>query len=295
MAFGPVFALAVMGLVLSSLAMLRRARGEQQALLQLRETARVAADEAQRRQAAESLLHQVQRTESLGQVAVGAVHDLNNVLNVVVGNLELMRGRSNDPWFSKRADEALGAARLAENLLGSLMAFATRRPLAPMAVDVDALLHNMGDMLRRALAPEVALELSLAAADARADVDPVQVELAVLNMVLNARDARPADGRVTVATATVRLDGEPDGLVGDFVAVAVEDKGQGMAAAVLARAFEPFFTTKSPGRGVGLGLAQIRAMAKRHGGSVAIATEVGRGTRVTLYLPHSARTAAPSA
>jgi signal transduction histidine kinase len=131
LAFGPVFALAVVGLVLTSLAWLRRARGEQGALLQLGEAAQHAVVESQRRAAAEAMLERVQRTESLSQVALGAVHDLNNLLNVVAGNLELLRSRSGDPWHLKRIDEALAAAQRGEKLLGALLAFATRRPAAP--------------------------------------------------------------------------------------------------------------------------------------------------------------------
>jgi signal transduction histidine kinase len=284
-AFGPVFALTIVGLVCTSIAMVRRGWGEQRALMQLRDAAQAAQDESQRRLALEQQLRQAQRMEILGQVAIGGAHDLNNVLNVVIGNLEMLRPRCDDPWRLKRVDEALAAALLGEKVIGSIMSFARGQAAARKIIDVNALLRGIEGMLRHALGAEARLEMMLAAGDCRIDADAVQLELAALNMVLNARDSRPADGVVRIASANIRLDGRPDGLVGDFVAVTVTDKGLGMPPDVLARAFEPFFTTKAPGRGSGLGLSQIHGFAKQHGGTAAIASEAGKGTTVTLYLP----------
>lgn len=236
-------------------------------------------------------LQQSQRMEAIGQLTGGVAHDFNNLLTVVMGNAELLAELEADhPQLRQLAESIVGAAQRGADLTRGLLAFARKQALDPKSVDVNALLASIDPMLRRTLGEHIEIELIRAAGLWPALVDPGQLENALLNLCLNARDAMPGGGRLTLETANVRLDAEyaqrhVDVTPGPYVMVAVSDSGIGIASENLRRVFEPFYTTKEKGKGTGLGLAMVYGFVKQSAGHVAIYSEVGQGTSVKLYLP----------
>jgi PAS domain S-box-containing protein len=237
----------------------------------------------------EERLRQSQRLEAVGQLTGGVAHDFNNLLTVIQGNIELLQeGLSGDA--AARADAALTAARRGADLTARLLAFARRQSLAPRVVDVNILVANMIELLHRTLGEGLDIRVVPDEDVWNCEADPRQLEAALLNLAINARDAMEGRGTVVIETGNAVLDAgyaarQPEVEPGEYVMVAVTDAGCGIAADDLARVFEPFFTTKEPGRGTGLGLSMIYGFVKQSGGHVRIYSEVGEGTTVKIYLP----------
>ena len=243
---------------------------------------------------AQARLHHAQKMEAVGQLTGGVAHDFNNLLTVITGALDLIQRRPADADRRERMiDAALGAARRGERLTHQLLAFSRRQALKPEPVLVDALLAESEPLLRRALGEAVAFELKAAAPDAVAMIDQGQFDAAIMNLLVNARDAMPLGGAICVETQACELaeDQVQDIAPGSYVRVVVRDDGIGMEPDVLARVFEPFFTTKGIGKGTGLGLSQVYGFAHQSGGGVAIETAPGKGAAVSLYLPRCAAAA----
>ncbi|MDB5821160.1 MAG: hypothetical protein JWQ11_4800, partial [Rhizobacter sp.] len=273
------------------------------ALIRLNETLeqRVAAAVADRTQTqtrlqrTEDALRQAQKMEAIGQLTGGIAHDFNNLLAGITGSLEMLQrrvaaGRASEA--QKYIDAAGRSASRAAALTHRLLAFARRQALDVKPADLGAVVHSMEELLRRTLGVTVVLEVATDPDLWRAVTDANQFENALLNLVLNARDAMPSGGHLTVETSNTRLDAsyvaEHDGLeAGDYVVLSVSDTGRGMSASEMSKAFEPFFTTKPIGQGTGLGLSMIYGFAKQSGGHVRIHSEEGRGTTVKLFLPRS--------
>jgi signal transduction histidine kinase/CheY-like chemotaxis protein len=248
--------------------------------------------EMRQREKAEDALRQAQKMEAVGQLTSGLAHDFNNLLTGVLGNIELAASRTREPGVERLLQAASRSATRGARLTQQLLAFGRRQHLRARTVDVNALIRGMEDMLARTIGPMVAIELELSPSAWPAFVDPTQIEIAVVNLAINSRDAMPRGGVLTIGTENVSSDaaGRPSDLAeeGDFVMISVTDTGTGMDAATVARAFEPFYTTKEVGKGTGLGLSQVYGLAKQSGGGVRIESELGRGTTVRLYLPRSA-------
>lgn len=246
-------------------------------------------------QATEMALRQAQKMEALGQLTGGIAHDFNNLLTVILGNLEMLEGQLTTPLQRELASEALEAADLGARLTARLLAFSRRSLLEPEIVNLNSFVLGLTEMLHRTLGATIYLSNTLAPQLWSTRVDPSQVESAIVNLAVNARDAMPEGGRLIIETANARVEPgqseELDGLApGDYVRLSVSDTGAGMPERVRERAFEPFFTTKPQGRGTGLGLSMIYGFAKQSGGHSAIYSEAGRGTTVSIYLPrHQAK------
>lgn len=238
-------------------------------------------------------LRQGQKMEAIGQLTGGMAHDFNNILQVVQSNLELLREDvRNDPAASARLANALAGTQRGARLTQQLLAFARRQPLAPLPVDVGRLVRDMADLLRHSLGERVVVELDLAPDAWNTKIDLGQLENAILNLAINARDAMAGGGTVRVAVANATLDRNyatlhPDAAPGAYVVVSVTDTGTGMPPEVVARAFDPFFTTKRDDKGTGLGLSMVYGFARQSGGHVRIDSEPGRGTSVKMYLPRT--------
>jgi signal transduction histidine kinase len=245
--------------------------------------------EAEERQAAEAQLRQVQKMEAVGQLTGGIAHDFNNMLAVVVGGIDLARRRLNGPRREVMAHltNAMEGATRAAALTRRLLSFARSEPLLPERVDSSDLVAAMSDLLDRTLGERIHVEVDLAADAWPTYVDAHQLENAIVNLAVNARDAMDATGIMRIATANVALQANEVGDIraGEYVRISVTDTGCGMEPEVLERAFEPFFTTKPVGKGTGLGLSQIFGFAHQSGGEVGIDSEVGKGTTVSIYLP----------
>jgi signal transduction histidine kinase/ActR/RegA family two-component response regulator len=244
------------------------------------------------RERAEAALRQAQRIEAVGQLTGGVAHDFNNLLTVLLGNIDLIENSgANDPRTADRLVAMRGAAERGAQLTAQLLAFARQQPLLPRRVDVNAVVSGMEGLMQSALGRTVRIIKRLDPALWAALVDPTQIELVILNLAINARDAMPAGGELTIETGNARLPAprQPDALpAGDYVTIRVHDTGIGMTADVLAKAFEPFFTTKPVGLGSGLGLSQVFGTARQSGGDVTIESTPGQGTTVTLHLPRAA-------
>jgi DNA-binding response OmpR family regulator len=241
------------------------------------------------RQKAEAALVQAQKMEAIGHLTGGIAHDFNNLLTAVIGNLDLIRARATDARALRQAENAFRAAERGSKLTAQLLAFSRTQKLATRPTDVNALISGMMELLNQSLGPsvEVRTELNSDIGPALADVN--QLELAILNLAINARDAMPQGGTVTIATTeTSAADGEGDLVAGRYVTIDVSDNGSGMPPHIVARAFDPFFTTKPPGKGTGLGLAQVYGITKQCGGDARIASIAGRGTTVSLWFKRSA-------
>lgn len=248
---------------------------------------RVGAALVEKAQAEAELMH-AQRMEAVGRLTGGVAHDFNNLLTVVIGALDIIL-RTEDPAKRQKLGEAaLAAARRGERLTHQLLAFSRRQALRPEAVDLNSLIREGEPLLRRAVGEAIEFRLKLRRGGARVSVDPAQFEAALLNLVVNARDALDdKPGRITVQTLSCKV--RPDQVrelpQGEYVCVAVSDNGEGMSPEVMGRVFEPFFTTKSVGKGTGLGLSQVYGFARQSGGGVHISSTPGRGTEIRLYLP----------
>ena len=242
---------------------------------------------------AEEALRQAQKMEAVGQLTGGIAHDFNNLLTGIMGSLEVIQrrvaaGRPAD--LDRYVTAAMSSAQRAGALTQRLLAFARRQPLDPRRVEANRLVSGMDDLLRRTLGPSVTLEMVLAGGLWPTLCDPNQLEGAILNLAINARDAMPDGGRLTLETCNASLDdayvrSQGDVRAGQYVAISVTDTGTGMTPEVIAKAFDPFFTTKPTGQGTGLGLSMLYGFVKQSEGHVRIYSEVGRGTTFKLYLP----------
>jgi len=248
-------------------------------------------EEAREREAAEAQLRQVQKMEAVGQLTGGIAHDFNNMLAVVVGGIDLALRRLNGPRreVTMHLNNAMEGATRAAALTRRLLSFARSEPLLPERVDSKELIGGMSDLLDRTLGEQVRVEVDLAHGTWPTYVDPHQLENAILNLAVNARDAMEGRGLMRISTENVKLAANQVGDIqaGDYVKISVTDTGCGMEPDVLERAFEPFFTTKPVGKGTGLGLSQIFGFAHQSGGEVGIESQVGRGTTVSIYLPRT--------
>jgi PAS domain S-box-containing protein len=235
-------------------------------------------------------LFRSQKMEAVGQLTGGLAHDFNNILAIILGNVELLRAYlPHDPYADEIIDTVLRATLHGRDLTGHLLAFSRRRLLHPQPVDVNGIIDSIVRLLGRTLGATVRITTEPDPDAGIAFVDPAALEAAVLNVALNARDAMPNGGSLTIRTSRVEITTRPaagDELEpGAYAALALQDTGGGMAPEVIARVFEPFFTTKTGGRGTGLGLSMVYGFAKQSGGTVTIASEPGRGTTVTIFLP----------
>jgi signal transduction histidine kinase len=248
--------------------------------------------EAAEREAAEAQLRQVQKMEAVGQLTGGIAHDFNNMLAVVVGGIDLARRRLNGPRREILAhlNNAMEGATRAAALTRRLLSFARSEPLLPERVEPVGLIQGMSDLLDRTLGERVRVRVQLAPDTWPVYVDPHQLENAIVNLAVNARDAMDAAGRLTISSSNVKVSANEVGDIrpGEYVRIAVTDTGCGMPPEVKERAFEPFFTTKPVGKGTGLGLSQIFGFAHQSGGEAGIESEVGKGTTVSLYIPRTA-------
>jgi PAS domain S-box-containing protein len=246
--------------------------------------------ETAERERTEAALLQARKMEAIGQLVSGLAHDFNNLLAAILGNLELIEMRLPDDHLLKLVQAAARSARHGAKLNEQLLAFSRKQHLSPKAVDLNELTVGTQDLLRRSLGGTVEVTTRLAPDLWPAFVDPHQLELVILNLAINARDAMPDGGRVVVETRNVKAserDRPAELPAGDFVLVSVSDTGTGMSPEVLTRACEPFFTTKEPGKGSGLGLAQVYGLAQQSGGGLRITSTPGQGTTVGVYLPRS--------
>jgi len=247
--------------------------------------------EAAEREAAEAQLRQVQKMEAVGQLTGGIAHDFNNMLAVVVGGIDLALRRLNGPRreVMMHLNNAMEGATRAAALTRRLLSFARSEPLLPERVDTTELISGMSDLLDRTLGERIRIDLETEPDAWPTYVDPHQLENAIVNLAVNARDAMDGQGQMRIATENVQLAANQVGDVraGDYVKVSVSDTGCGMPPDVLERAFEPFFTTKPVGKGTGLGLSQIFGFAHESGGEVGIESKVGKGTVVSIYLPRT--------
>jgi signal transduction histidine kinase len=249
-------------------------------------------NEIETREKAESQLRQVQKMEAVGQLTGGIAHDFNNMLAVIISAMnlaqrKLARGEHDVQSFVEAAADA--AARAA-NLTARLLAFSRQQPLAPQIVDANRLVTGMSDLLRRTLGDAIEIETVQAGGLWKTHADPSQVENAIINLAVNARDAMDEKGKLTIETANCYLDEayaatHPEVKAGQYVMIAVTDSGSGMPADIVAKAFEPFFTTKPAAKGTGLGLSQVFGFVKQSGGHVKIYSELGEGTTIKIYLP----------
>ena len=242
------------------------------------------------REKAEAALAQAQKMEAVGQLTGGVAHDFNNLLTAVLGSLQMISKRTDDAELRRFADNARRAAERGARLTQQLLAFSRRQRLTPEPVDVPRLVAEIRDLLTRAVGATVTLETQLAEGLPAAFVDPTQMELVLLNLAINARDAMPEGGVLTIAgfeVQSVPLELAEDLGAGGYVAIAVTDTGGGMSPQIQERAFEPFFTTKEQGKGTGLGLSQVYGFVRQSGGAVKLRSAVGQGTTVTLYLPRA--------
>jgi signal transduction histidine kinase/CheY-like chemotaxis protein len=252
-----------------------------------------------RRAQSEAVLRESQKMQAIGQLTGGIAHDFNNLLTVIQGNLELARLKleEHNPLVSY-VERALWAAQRGGTLTSQLLAFARKQPLAPAPIDLSASLPDLVPLLRRTLGEHIDVRFVDSDGLWPAMADPAQLESAVLNLALNARDAMPGGGRLTIELANKVLDAEyarahVEVVPGDYVMVAVSDTGHGMTPDIVARVFEPFFTTKTEGRGTGLGLAMVFGFVKQSGGHVKVYSEPDEGTSVKLYLPRAPGGVAP--
>ncbi|CCJ06998.1 Two-component sensor hybrid histidine kinase [Methylocystis sp. SC2] len=258
----------------------------------LRIALKQAADESERRERVEGQLRQSQKMQAVGQLTGGLAHDFNNMLAVIVGCLNLLKRTMARGEVDKDGliDKAMECVDRAAALTHRLLAFSRQQPLAPQTVDANKLVGGMAEMIRRTLGEAVNVETVLASGVWRIHVDPNQLESALLNLAVNARDAMNDEGKVTIETSNAYIDDHyarehAEVKEGQYVLVAVSDTGAGMPPEVIAKAFEPFFTTKGPGKGTGLGLSQVFGFVKQSGGHIKIYSELGQGTTVKIYLP----------
>lgn len=256
---------------------------------QLERAHRTVLEEIEQRERAEEALRQVRKMEMIGQLTGGVAHDFNNLLMAVMGNLELLRKQLSDERLARLADGALRGARRGASLTQRLLAFARQQDLKTEPTHLSRLIRGMTDLLERSVGTRIELNFELSDPLPLALADANQVELALLNLVVNARDAMPNGGTVTIRAEAARAAGEADLAPGEYVCVSVSDTGYGMNATTLAKAMEPFFTTKEVGKGTGLGLSMAHGLALQLKGALRLESTVGRGTRAELWLPVTAQ------
>jgi len=252
--------------------------------------------EINRRAAAEEALRQSQKLDAIGHLTGGVAHDFNNLLTIIIGNLEAAQ-RQLESWtdgaqikLSRRLENAMHGAQRAATLTKRLLAFSRQQPLNPALLDVNRVLNGLSDFLRRALGEDVSLEIVGGGGVWPVEADAAELEAAILNLAVNARDAMPEGGKLTIEASNSYLDDNycrqnADVQPGQYVQIGVTDTGSGMGKDVIERAFEPFFTTKESGQGTGLGLSQVYGFVKQSGGHVKIYSEAGEGTTIKIYLP----------
>ena len=269
-------------------------RGIAERTTELAATNRQLSTQIEERERVEATLRQMQRLEAIGQLTSGVAHDFNNLLTVILGNVDLVARAAADAKMDEKTRQRLGymrtAAERGATLTAQLLAFSRRQRLEARPIDLNDTVIGMRDLLQSSMGGSVRLEARLRPDLWPALVDPTQIELIILNLAINARDAMEVGGSLVVSTDNVTL-GRParaeEPAPGDYVLIAVTDSGSGMTPEVRDRAFEPFFTTKAIGKGSGLGLPQVYGFAKQSGGGVAIETELGEGTSVRVYLPRA--------
>jgi signal transduction histidine kinase/CheY-like chemotaxis protein len=265
---------------------------------QLLEAKAALALEGKHRREAEEMLRQSQKMEAIGQLTGGVAHDFNNLLTVILGNLDVAassvqaRGDKTRQRLARVVDNAANAARRAKTLTQRLLAFSRRQPLDPKPTDVNRLLDGMSDFFQRTLGVNIELELVSATGLWAVEVDRSQMESAILNLVVNAKDAMAGTGKLTIETSNSFIDElyskqNAQIPVGQYVQIAVTDTGSGMPKEIQEKAFDPFFTTKEPGQGTGLGLSQVYGFVRQSGGHVKIYSEEGQGTTIRILLPRS--------
>lgn len=242
----------------------------------------------------EERLRHAAKMEAVGRLTAGIAHDFNNLLTVVLGNLETVQRKTGlaESARDRALDNATHGARRAALLTERLLAFARRKPLEPRALDVNEVVSGMSDLLQRTLGEHIQIRTALCSAPWLIEADPIELEAAILNLVVNARDAMPEGGTLVVETANVELDSayvaaNPDVISGPHTRISVADSGTGITADVLRKVFEPFFTTKPDGRGTGLGLSQAYGFVKQSGGHIKLYSEPGIGTTANLYFPRT--------
>ncbi len=255
----------------------------------LAESGKRLAVEMAEREKTEATLRQAQKLQAVGQLAGGVAHDFNNLLTAILAALELLRARlpAGQEGLVRLLDTALGAAERGGRLTGQLLAFSRRQQLLPVPTDLNMTVIALSNLLGSTLGRSIRIQTDLVQDLWPAMVDPSQVEAAIINLAINARDAMPEGGVLTIATRNIPLDVGGSLLPGDYVAVRMADTGTGMTPELIAHVYEPFFTTKEPGRGSGLGLSQVHGLAVQSGGDVRIESKLGEGTTVTLLLPRA--------
>ena len=233
-------------------------------------------------------LHQAKKMEAIGRLTAGIVHDFNNLLTAILGNLDMLKSRTTESGSLKLLVNVVQAAERGERLTRQLLAFAHKQQILPQAVDLNQVFDDMNDLLQTSIGSTIVIATRKAPGLRPALVDPSQIEFVLLNLAINARDAMPSGGTLTIETANVTLGGSDDPAelpAGDYVVVSVRDTGTGMSDEVRAKAFEPFFTTKASGKGSGLGLSMALVVARQSGGDVRITSHEGEGTSIEVYLP----------
>ena len=252
-------------------------------------------DEAERREAAEVALRQAQRLEAMGQLTGGVAHDFNNLLMIVSGSVQRLRRELTDQKYTRYLDMITNATQRGESLTRQLLTFSRRQTLTPSVIDLCQRLPELKELLNRSLRGDIETEVLVPNQGCCIKIDPSELELALLNLAVNARDAMPSGGTLSITARPVLLKGKAveEGLTGEFVAIRVADTGSGIPPEVLPHVFEPFFTTKEVGKGTGLGLSQVYGFARQSGGTATITSTIGRGTVITLYLPRTREVPAP--
>ena len=246
--------------------------------------------EGERRELAEQALRQSQKMEAVGQLTGGVAHDFNNLLTIIIGNIGIAKRGVVEARAERALDNALVGAERAAQLTQRLLAFSRRQPLNPRVLDVNKLILSISDLLTRTLGENIKLETISGAGLWKVEADASEMESTLLNLALNARDAMPEGGKLTIETSNAYLDDEfcrqqEELTPGQYILIAISDSGSGMSAETIDRAFEPFFTTKEAGKGTGLGLSQVYGFMKQSNGHVKIYSEPGEGTTIKLYLP----------
>ncbi|MDO6415815.1 CHASE3 domain-containing protein [Sphingomonas sp. BIUV-7] len=249
--------------------------------------------EALARQSAQSEVRQLQKMEAVGQLTGGIAHDFNNMLAIIIGSLDMARRRltgQEHPKVAKFIDSAIDGAERAATLTSRLLAFSRRQPLEPKVLDCNKLVAGISEMLRRTLGERIEVETVLAGGLWRVCADPAQIESALLNLAVNARDAMPGGGKLTIETGNAELDdayarAHEEVTAGHYTVLSISDTGSGMTREIMERAFDPFYTTKGVGKGTGLGLSQVFGFLKQSSGHIKIYSEIGHGTTVKLYFP----------
>ena len=268
----------------TSVALVKNEKGEtEQLIVQLVDTTE--------RKTVNQRLQKAQKMEAIGQLTGGIAHDFNNLLTIVIGNLQLLDGKlAGDEKAQKRLAESIEAASKGSDLTKQLLAFARKQDLAPQDSEVNSLVRGMEGLVKRAVGENISVHFEMMEGAPHSLIDPSQLESAILNLAINARDAMPDGGRLTIETQGAFLDRyyaekNPEVVPGHYVMIAVSDSGTGMSQELLEQVFQPFFTTKGNGKGSGLGLSMVYGFIKQSGGHISIYSEVGHGTSVKMYLP----------